>query len=456
MFGKKRKKPVRIIVAVPPKAFFGGNDRLNADVLVDSLREVYPNLFIFDVGVLHSNNLDRIDALIEAAKDFRANVCIALPNASYALMLKPPIRNPDSPAPPTLRDKFQIWLDGHPPENIFADILRVPTILLWDHIISQPAYLVLGTLPASRAEGTTGAIQQLNHALSNRRFQHFVPDTGHIEAVSSLGIVSGSRLRSYVVPAHAAFLSQGALPKPTRKDAILFAGNLYASALSGFAPEDQALVDSIANEISTEKKKDWSATGWDLLRAACLSRQVLAPELAPDNSFFWTLANKLIAGHLTTEFRHDVLGTTRQPIDYFGGFADPEHAKSYAGQSHIMHRGSVPLSKLPEQYAAYQLSLDVTHCPFIRGSNAKTLDCFAAGGFMLVDRREDLAREVGSIADTFMYRNKDELLERCDSILSNDKLRAEIINEMRAIVAERLTFNHLLHELVESTLASRH
>lgn len=455
MFGKKSRKPVRLMVAVPPKAFFGGNDRLNADVLIESLREIYPNLFIFDVGVIDSKNPDRIEALIEAAKDFRASVCIALPNASYALMLKPPIRAPDIPPTLTWLEKLHIWLDGHPPENIFTDILRVPTVLLWDHIITQPAYLVLGSLPLNRSAGEPGVIARLRHSMASRRFQHFVPDTGHIKAMADLGIATGRQLHSYVVPAHTAFLGHGPLPTPSRRDAILFAGNLYASARGGFAPEDQSLVKAIADEISAEKKKDWSATGWDLLRTACASREENVPELTPDNSFFWTLANKLIAGHLTTEFRHEVLGATRLPIDYYGGFADLEHAKSYSTGSHIAHRGNVPLSDLPQHYGAYQLSLDVTHCPFMRGSNAKTLDCFAAGGFMLVDRREDLARDLGDIADTFMYRDKSELLQRCDTVLTNDKFRGEVIAEMRAIIAERLTFNHLLHELVESALSSR-
>jgi hypothetical protein len=455
MFGKTSKKSVRLMVGVPPKTFFGGNDRLNADVLIDSLRELYPNLFIFDIGVLFSNNRDRIETLIEAAKDFRPDLCIALPNAGYALMLKPPTNAPDGALKQTLWEKAQIWLDGHPPENIFTDILRVPTILLWDHIITQPAYLVLGSLPTSRSSGEFGAVKRLQHALSNPRFRHFVPDTGHIRVMSDLGIISGQRLLPHVVPAHTAFLAQGPIPTPTMKEAILFAGNLYASSRADFDPVDQSLVDTIADEIGVEKKKNWSAPGWDLLAAACAARVESFPELSPDNSFFWALANKLIAGHLSTDFRHEVLNASRLPIDYYGGFADREHAKSYRSGGQIVHRGSVPLSDLPQLYRSYQLSLDVTHCPFINGSNAKALDCFAAGGFMLVDRREDLAHEVGSVADAFMYRNKDEMLQRCDDVLTNDKFRREVIAEMRSIISERLTFNHLFQDLVEGTLSSR-
>jgi len=453
MFGKARKKSVRLMVAVPPKAFFGGNDRLNADILVDSLRELYPNLFIFDVGVLFGNNRDRIEALIEAAKDFGPDVCIALPNAGYALMLKPPI-GASTPPKQTFREKVQVWLDGHAPENIFADILRVPTVLLWDHIITQPAYLVLGELPSSRRTGEVGVVERLRHALSNPRFRHFVPDTGHIRAMSDLGIISGRRLRSYVVPAHTAFLHQETKTTALMKEAILFAGNLYGSSRDNFAPDDQLLVRAITDEICAAKKNDWSASAWDLFTVACQSRVRDFPELSPDNSFFWALANKLIAGHLSTHFRNEVLNNSPLPVDYYGGFADPEHAKSYRSGGQIVHRGSVPLSNLPELYGSYHLSLDVTHCPFINGSNAKILDCFAAGGFMLVDRRDDLAREVGSVADAFMYRSKDEMLQRCDAVLTNTKFRAEIIAEMRAIIADRLTFNHLLQDLVEATLSS--
>jgi len=455
MFLRKRRGPIRLIVAVPPRHFFGGNDRANAEDLLDSLREIYPSLFIFDTSALFSNDRPRIERLIEAAKDFRADIGLALPNASYALMLKP-LPPPDPPPAKTLLERLRDRLAPEvPPENIFADILRIPTVLLWDHVITQPAYLVLGNLPRARRDGEFGVIAKLHKAMGNPRFTHFIPDTGHMEAVSEIGVITSAFMRTYVVPAHTNFLGASAISDAaTKSDRILFAGNLYSSSTADF-DDDRALVNDIAQAMTSRKLADWSLPGWHLFRATLKEREPDYPELSPDNSFFWTLANRLMAGHLSTEFRREVLKATPLPVDYFGGFADPEHAKQYVAGGKIVHRGSVPLSELPHLYGQYKISIDVTHTPFIRGSNAKTLDCFAAGGCMLVDWRDDLALAVGDVARQFMYRSREELAERCETLLSNDRLRKEVVGEMQDIIRDRLTFNHLLTSIVEETLSRR-
>jgi spore maturation protein CgeB len=452
MFRRKRRRPIRLIVAVPPRHFFGGNDRANAEELLDSLRELYPSLFIFDTMTLFSNDRPRIERLIEAAKDFRADVGLALPNASYAMVLKP--LPPQANSQKTWIDRLQDRFAPRPlPENIFTDILGLPTILLWDHVITQPAYLVLGDLPLSRRQGEFGAVAKLQKALSNNRFRHFIPDTGHIEAVSDLGILTSRHVRPYIVPAHTSFLAQTPEETPARSDSILFAGNLYSSATKTFDADERPLVAQIAQSMTDRKKSNWMLPGWTLLRAAMNEHESAVPELSPDNSFFWSLANKLMAGHLSSAFRREVLESCPMPVDYYGGFADPAHAKEYPAGSQIVHRGSVPLSELRHLYRQYKLSIDVTHSPFIRGSNAKILDCFAAGGCMMVDWREDLANAVGDVANHFMYRDRGELAARSDALLSNEKLRQEVMQEMRQIIREKLTFNRLLTSIVEETLA---
>jgi hypothetical protein len=441
-----------LVVAAPPDWFFGGNDRHNANELIRTLQSIYTNVFVFDVGVYIGDDSGRAQALVSAAKDFRPNVAIALPNASYALIPNPRLREQKLQANRGPMRRAWHWVQ-HYPENVFTDILKVPTILLWDHIITQAAHHVFGTLPTVRREGQFGALKQLKKALANPRYLHFVPDSGHIDALMELGLLR-SRVEKYVVPAHADFLRLEDPPRQSNQASLLFAGNLYADTRASFDPADQPLLAELDGEIWHGKRDDWSASSWRLLRDATTAREQQYPEINPDNTFFWTLANKLISGNLTTNFRKQVLGATPLPVDYFGGFADPEHAQTYDGEGHIRHRGSVPFSELPDLYRSYCVSVDVTNCPFIHGSNAKVLDCFAAGGFMLVDWRQDLFLELGDITNCFMYRTRDDLGALCDKVMSDDAFRRAVIAEMKANIAGKLNFAHLFRDMIDRTLSS--
>ena len=102
--------------------------------------------------------------------------------------------------------------------------------------------------------------------------------------------------------------------------------------------------------------------------------------------------------------------------------------------------GSVPFESLGSIYRRYQFSIDVTHTPFIHGSNAKVLNCFTAGGFMFVDWKDDLRGALGELAEEFMYRNAEDLNSKMDRLKGNSKRRLEIIREVREVVSRDLNF----------------
>ncbi len=441
----------RVVVAIPPSWFFGGNDRHNAEELLKSIRAIYANVFVFDVGIYYSGDNDAIDAHIAEAKAFKPDVAIGLPNATYVMMLdEEPRRRKRNPEPKRL-ERMRRYLRGATPDNVLADVLKVPTVLMWDHIITQPAHLVFGDLPLTGATGAPDAIRRLTRALADRRFRHFVPDSGHIRALEELGTLPKG-VRRYVCPAHSSFVGDGPVGPGRVGDAILFAGNLNAENLDRFTGAERALAGEINDEMVAAKKASWTASSWQAFRAAATAREARFSQAAPDNTFFWSLANALL-DNLTASFRHEVLRQTPLPIDYHGGFANPEYAKTYDSSGHIRHRGSVPFDDLPALYSSYRLSVDVTNCPFINGSNAKVLDCFASGGFMLVDWRQDLAQELGDIANSFMYRSREELASLCDQAMSNPKRRAEVIGDMRARIGRSMTFGHLMRNAIEDALS---
>jgi hypothetical protein len=268
-----------------------------------------------------------------------------------------------------------------------------------------------------------------------------------------VGLFTSTRVEKYVVPAHAGFLRVVA-STPSNSASILLSGNHYGDKRRDFDVADQELLTGLNDEIWAGKRNHWSASSWRLLRDATSAQESTYPESSPDNTFFWTLANKLLGGNLTTSFRKEVLSATPLPVDYFGGFADPEHARTYDRSGHIRHCGSVPFAELPDLYRSYRVSVDVTNCPFIHGSNAKILDCFAAGGFMLVDWRQDLFLELGNITNRFMYRSREHLASLCDDVMRDDRLRKEVISEMKTNIATKLNFARLFRDMIDKTLSS--
>jgi hypothetical protein len=168
----------------------------------------------------------------------------------------------------------------------------------------------------------------------------------------------------------------------------------------------------------------------------------------------WSLGRELITSVVTTAFRTTVFKSIGAPIDFYGGFTDPDFVADL-GRSGLFHpMGNVPLERLGEIYARYQFSVDITHTPFINGSNAKVLDCFAAGGFMFVDWKEDLRAELGELAEEFMYRNAEELNSKMDRLKANSTRRLEIIQAVRERIARDLNFVALLSGAIHQAKAA--
>jgi len=76
------------------------------------------------------------------------------------------------------------------------------------------------------------------------------------------------------------------------------------------------------------------------------------------------------------------------------------------------------------------------------------LNCFAAGGFMFVDWKDDLRGALGELSEEFMYRNAEDLNSKMDRLRGNSKRRLEIIREVRAAVSRELNFLALQSDVI--------
>jgi hypothetical protein len=446
---------IRLIVAIPPRSYFGGNDWEHALTFVESLKAVFPQIFLFDGDIYLSGSDADLAVHMKAARKFQPNVGLASPNACYGMILdKRDTYSYYTKKKKTLRDFFA-FPRRRPTGNIFTEELGVPLIMIWDHLVTQAAQYLVGYDRAPREMSRPGCLDELRGGLERNRFVHYVPDSGHIEVFERLGICKPGFLSRYVVPAHDFFLRVPAeLPETLITDRVLFAGNLNSNRIMTAFGADPVVADVTARVTSLKCRK-WETPAWHAYEKIASQKAAEGiAELTPDHSFFWSLGRELLTSVVTTAFRTTVFRSIGIPIDFYGGFTDPDFVADLgrSGQFHPM--GNVPLERLGEIYARYQFSVDITHTPFINGSNAKVLDCFAAGGFMFIDWKDDLRQELGEIADEFMYRNADELYSKMDRLKANSTRRLEIIQAVLERIARDLNFVALLSRAIHQAKAA--
>ena len=443
---------IRLIISMPPRHYFGGNDRQNALSIVKSLRPSFPHIFLFDCDTYLSGGDAEVASHLREARAFRPDVGLALPNSTYGLILKE--REPQKKKNRLL--EF-LGLPGRrwPLGNVFADHLGIPLVMLWDHVITQAPSFLLGSVPVSRQESASGSLEKLRQGLAHKNFIHHIPDSGHIEVFERLGVWKPGSVKRYVVPGHNVFLAGPSGPQSGLiTDRILFVGNLSSGgAMSAFGTDP--VVQEVRDYVTNVKCREWGTAAWRAYEDIA-SRMVAGgvAELHPDHSFFWSLGKSLTSEVALTAFRTTVLKSVATPIDFYGGFTDPEFVSELARSGLFNAMGSVPFNDLGDIYARYQFSVDVTNTPFIHGSNAKVLDCFAAGGFMFVDWKEDLHRELGGLASDFMYRDREDLMSKIENLRENPSRRLEIIEAVRERISRRLNIGALFSATIRD-VASR-
>ena len=421
----------------------------------NSLKSIFPRIFLFDYDTYLSGSTAECAAQLTAARKFKPQVGLGLPNAGYGILLdrRPKDEELVEPRPKGWRRFFSS--EGHalPRGNVFADDLGIPVVLPWDHLITQAPQYFLGSALVPQAKSQSGCLEKLKSALAHKNFVHHVPDSGHVETFERLGILRRGSVQRYVVPAHNTFLGKPSMPTAELiTDRVLFAGNLSSGqVMSEFG--DDPLVKEVQDFVIGAKCQDWSVAAWRAFEDIA-ARKVRAgiTELDPDHSFFWSLGREVTLHPVLTAFRTTVFKALKTPIDFYGGFTDPSFVENLSRSGLFRAMGSVPFEDLKSVYARYEFSIDITHTPFISGSNSKVLNCFAAGGFMFVDWKQDLRNELGELAEEFMYQNADDLRSKMDALKRNPKRRLEIIQDVRERLIHDLNFTSFLSRTIVQTV----
>jgi hypothetical protein len=414
---------LRLIVTRPPSDWFGGVDNRFALDMADELRRLGAVIFEIDVARFAARDDVYISDAISSARTFQADVAIALPNAGYAIACRTSTG-----------------------ENIFADILEIPTIMIWDHGALQFATPLLGPLPDHPEESITGCIARFRDALDRPAFVHYSPDRGHIAAMDELGILDGRQVHPFIHTAWPAYVRHGrTAPSSTLSGSKLaFAGNLYLDAASKLRFRKNEILAGIESRVLREKRAHLTTSLWDLVvseidRLDPTTRAEL--HLTPDSSFFWSFLYAEIELVGTTAARLNVLSALQHPCDFYGNFIEPQMTPALSGFGLRFRRNLDCVSELPFLYQGSDLMIDVVHPGYISGVSPKILACMACGGMVLFDYRRDLHEAMGGIASQVMFHDVGQLNSLIETYLGDHRKRREIAKELQHRVLSEFTFD---------------
>jgi len=422
---------LRLITTMPPKSWFGGVDHDFAVEMAGELQDLGAKVFELDTSGIIAGNRHHIDQAILALKSFRADVAVSVPNSGYALLCA------------TLQQ-----------ENIFKDILRIPTLLLWDHGLLQLPKVILDMLPSSAAGETGGVLRHMRDTLDHPLFVHYSPDSGHIKVLDELGIIDSSKVRFFLQPAYPNFMRQGHSGRPGNLSdpRVAFAGNVYLQASRGLSFRDQPVLAGIEERMLAAKKNHPTSNLWDLVMAEIdvldgSTRKAL--QLEPDAKFFWRFLHDEIELVGNTDVRLSILTQMKGDLDFYGNFMEPDSTSTLREQYRIQFRKSLDyFTELPSLFMNGDVIVDVINQGYNSGISPKVTGCMACGGLILFDYKEDFQHAMGDIAGQVMYQNVDHLNALVEEYLRDGRKRREVSRELQHRVRTEFGFGSLCKRIL--------
>ena len=422
---------LRIVVTMPPHTWFGGVDFNFAVEMAQELRDLGATVFDLDTGAFVFRNELHIDSAIEALKSFRPDAAVSLPNAGYALLCNTPDRN-----------------------NVFRDILRIPTLMLWDHGLLQFPKLTLEPLPRTAAEGTDGAIGRIREMLDHPLYIHYSPDRGHIAALDKLGVIDSRKVRFFLQPAYPNFVRYGYRTPPSNafRTRVAFAGNVYLQASSALAFRKRQVLLDIENRVLAAKKNRLTECLWDLIMAelAALDRSTRKElRLDPDSTFFWSFVHDEIELVGNTEVRLMVLAGLRREYEFYGNFMESSAVSTLRDRYRIKFRKSLDyFTELPLLFMNSDIIVDVVNLGYNSGISPKVMGCMACGGLVLFDYKADFRESMGDIADQVMFRSVDHLNQMVEEYLTDPRKRRDVSRCLQHRACTEFSFGALCKRIL--------
>jgi hypothetical protein len=323
-------------------------------------------------------------------------------------------------------------------------------VLLWDDPLGALALWLAQTRGGSLGflnERSEGVLERFRELMDHEGDLHFSWDSGHIEAVAELGLVSSGAVEWYEIATFPPFLAQGRQADVQEVVDVAFSGNVYESALarSNFSP-DPFWVE-LTRRICERRLENLHASAWNafLLEIGELSGAERNERgLDQDSSVFWDFYLYAVWLAATTEVRTRLLTQVERPVHLYGFFADPGSVDLLKRHRNLVYAGHAHHYRaLPRTFASAKVNICVANGLINQGVPSKLIDCLASGGFALTDPKGDLVRLFGSDVEAIVFHDSDELNAKIEYYLERPAERREIVATLRTTIEERCTLDSL-------------
>jgi hypothetical protein len=368
---------------------------------------------------------------------------------------------------------FNYFLAANSNGNHIFRSLERPVVALWDDPLGALANFFPRQSPTTGpgathkpmeylqkfvhllARRTTSIRKQFRNLIGNPLMRHFAWDSGHIETLDSLGLLTQARVRWYPLMTYSPFLRAGAGPKEVRQTTdVAFCGNIYLSLVSesGFWKDD--FFRELTIRICDRKAKTLNRSVWSVMMEEIgnLRRKTRRRyELDVDSRPFWDYYVFTVWYAANTLVRLGILGSVQRQVSIHGVFADPKSVEGLKNYPNLSYKGIAHFfNDLPEVYASTRINICISNGLIYNGIPSKLIDCLASGGFALTDPKEDLVRLFGSSVETIFFRNADQLNSKVEYYLAHPHEREEIVSELRDKIRRKCTLKALFEQVLES------
>ena len=235
---------------------------------------------------------------------------------------------------------------------------------------------------------------------------------------------------------------------------VAFFGNIYLAASGKLPYAAQPEFTQLRRRVSETRSANPRLSFYHAYRDAIAALQPSARSrlrLDPDQSFYWRVMFDELTHYMNGEERLRAMQSCGRAVDFFGNFNDPD--SNTLMPAACRSRGALPYGpQLAESFRRTRVTVDVANAAFINGFSVKLVDCFASGGFALTDRKADVARAFGPIADEISYDGTEELAAKVDFYLGRPDRRRDIAREIGATVREKYSTHTLFTDVIPKAL----
>lgn len=197
------------------------------------------------------------------------------------------------------------------------------------------------------------------------------------------------------------------------------------------------------SEVLDRKVQDLGAPVLDIVDAVLETgqHQSIETQYRMNSRAFWDIYY-LIHCFGSLKARTEYVAAVTAPVDLYAN-CDPQ-LPGHTFRGPVAYR-----TALRDLYASYAVNLNISSLQLETSVNNRVFDCFASGGFLLSDYKEDMKEIFPDFWEEITFRNIEEMNRKIDYFLQHQKEREELTARAAQIVLDSHTYLNRAREILE-------